>query len=99
MTAGFPRAVGIPIASTDGRRQPYVEASEPLWHDVREIVLCTYDDDAGSTLREDIGATFGKSRRKWVRYPKGCYDLPARCASLAREVSRRLFVEPSGWRT
>ena len=75
LVAGFPRSVGIPIASADGRRQPYVETSEPLWRDVREIILCTYDDDAGNTLREDIATAFGKSRCKWVRYPKGCHDL------------------------
>jgi twinkle protein len=75
LVAGFPRSVGIPIASADGRRQPHVETSEPLWREVREIVLCTYDDDAGNTLREDIATAFGKSRCKWVRYPKGCHDL------------------------
>jgi twinkle protein len=75
LVAGFPRSIGIPIASADGRRQPYVETSEPLWRDVREIILCTYDDDAGNTLREDIATAFGKSRCKWVRYPKGCHDL------------------------
>src|ERR1700722_4154613 len=61
LVAGFPRSVGAPIASADGRRQPYVEASEPLWRDVREIILCTYDDDAGNTLREDIATAFGRS--------------------------------------
>lgn len=75
LIAGFPKAVGIPIASADGRRQPYVETSEPLWRDAREIVLATYDDDAGNTLREDIATAFGRSRCKWVRYPKGCHDL------------------------
>ena len=59
LVAGFPRSVGIPIASADGRRQPYVETSEPLWRDAREIILCTYDDDAGNTLREDIATAFG----------------------------------------
>ncbi len=43
---------------------------------MKEIVLCTYDDDAGNALRQDVAAAFGKSRCKWVRYPKGCYDLP-----------------------
>ena len=75
LIAGFPRAVGVPIASADGRRAPYVEQSEPLWRDVREIILCTYDDDAGHTLREDLAHAFGRSRCKWVRYPKGCHDL------------------------
>jgi len=75
MMAGFRRAVGIPIASADGRRQPYIETSEALWRDVGVIILCTYDDDAGNTLREDIATAFGKSRCKWVRYPKGCHDL------------------------
>lgn len=76
LLAGFPRSIGIPIASADGRRQPYVEQSEALWKDVKEIILCTYDDDAGNALRQDVAAAFGKSRCKWVRYPKGCYDLP-----------------------
>jgi twinkle protein len=75
LVAGFPRSVGVPIASADGRRQPYVETSEPLWRDAREIILCTYDDDAGNTLREDIATAFGRSCCKWVRYPKGCHDL------------------------
>jgi twinkle protein len=75
LIAGFPRAVGVPIASPDGRRQPYVEQSEPLWRPVREIILATYDDDAGNTLREDLAHAFGRSRCKWVRYPKGCHDL------------------------
>jgi twinkle protein len=60
------------------RRWPppaYVETSEPLWRDVREIILCTYDDDAGNALREDVATAFGRSRCKWVRYPKGCHDL------------------------
>jgi twinkle protein len=75
LMAGYMRAVGVPIASADGRRQPYVETSEPLWRDVREIILCTYDDDAGSALRENLADAFGRSRCKWVRYPKGCHDL------------------------
>ena len=69
LISGFRRSVGIPIASADGRRQPYVEQSEPLWRDVREVIICTYDDDAGNTLREDVATAFGKSRCKWVRYP------------------------------
>ena len=42
---------------------------------MREIILCTYDDDAGNALREDVATAFGRSRCKWVRYPKGCHDL------------------------
>lgn len=75
LIAGFPRAVGVPIASADGRRQPYIENCESLWRDVREIIIATYDDDAGHTLREDIANAFGRNRCKWARYPKGCNEL------------------------
>ncbi len=76
LVAGFPRAVGTPIAHP-GRQLPYVEQSEPLWRDVREVVLCTYDDEHGHALRENLADAFGRSRCKWVRYPKGCHDLQA----------------------
>jgi twinkle protein len=75
LVAGFLRAVGAPIASAEGRRLSYVENSEPLWRDIREIVLCTYDDEAGNALRELLADAFGRNRCKWVRYPKGCHDL------------------------
>jgi twinkle protein len=74
LIAGFPRAVGVPMAS-GGRRQPSVEKIEPLWRNAKEIVLCTYGDDAGNALREDLATTFGRHLCKWVPYPKECHDL------------------------
>ena len=58
-----------------GRQMPYAEESEPLWRDAREIVICTYAENVGNTLRENLAALFGRNRCKWVTYPKECREL------------------------
>jgi len=71
--AGFPRSVGVPsnrehladLLARDGNR----------FERIPEIVLCVHDDEAGDTLREDLATALGRSRCRWVRYPKGCFGL------------------------
>lgn len=75
LASGFRRVVGVPVARADGRRVPCLEETEELWRDVRQFILCTYDDDAGAILRENIATVFGRARCKWVQYPRDCSTL------------------------
>lgn len=85
LLAGFRRSVAVPFAAVDGRRLPYVEESADLWRDAREVVICTYDDDNGHKLRDDIAQAFGRMRCKWVRYPEKCFDLASTLRATGKE--------------
>ena len=47
----------------------------PLIEDCKEIILCTDADTNGQVLRDDLAVRLGKTRCKFVTYPKGCKDL------------------------
>ena len=71
--AGFSRAIavpsgGVPIVTIVAKHGKAME-------EVREITLCTYADDYGDNLREDLAAALGRERCRWVKYPKGCMNL------------------------
>ena len=74
LVAGFPRSIAVPAERGEDLVRA-LQGFETAWKDAREIVLCTYADDAGNGLREVLASVFGRARCKWVRYPEGCYCL------------------------
>jgi twinkle protein len=70
---GHKRAVAVPI--TRGGLSAVVERYARGLENLREVILCTYDDETGDLLREDLAAALGRGRCRWVKYPKGCFDL------------------------
>jgi len=74
LMAGCSRSIAMPAAQGDGLLRAMANIEEG-WKDAREVVICTYDDDAGHTLREVLATAFGRARCKWARYPAGCYGL------------------------
>lgn len=78
---GFARVVSVPDGAPaqqvegDGAKYSYVNDARAALSSVREIILCTDADGPGINLLNDLAIRLGKSRCKWVRYPKGCKDL------------------------
>ena len=89
MQAGFPRVVSVPdgapaesIANdNDSRKYSYLLDAERDLKDVKEIILAVDTDPAGSNLLLDLGLRLGRTRCKWVRYPKAKGETPA-CKDL-----------------
>jgi twinkle protein len=85
MQAGFRRVISVPDgapAQEVGDRQTsskysYVtDSASAMGFDVaKEIILATDGDGPGTNLMNDLALRLGKSRCKWVRYPKDCKDL------------------------
>jgi twinkle protein len=74
LIAGFPRSIAIPTTPAASLLHHLMKFGL-AWQDEREIVVCTFADDAGNALREGLAAIFGRARCKWVRYPEGCRCL------------------------
>ena len=72
---------GAPSKSIDVERDgvsskySYLRDILPLIEDCKEIILCTDADTNGQVLRDDLAVRLGKTRCKFVTYPKGCKDL------------------------
>jgi twinkle protein len=73
LMAGYARTIAISPWPKEGAGAlvPYQMA----FQEVREVVICTYGDDAGNAQRERLASLFGRPRCKWVRYPDGCFSL------------------------
>jgi twinkle protein len=78
--AGFLRVVSVPNGAPADSGGAWAERYRFI-HEIaglagiNEIVLCADADIPGVNLREDLALILGRSRCKWVRYPKGCKDL------------------------
>lgn len=76
--SGFVRTMSVPNgapAQADTASLSYLDEVERELRDIPVIVLAVDSDDAGANLLHDISIRVGKSRCKWVKYPKGCKDL------------------------
>lgn len=81
--AGFLRTVSVPDGapaqpvgvSEHTAKYRFLDAMLPHLKAMPEIILATDGDGPGTALREDLALRIGKSRCKWVSYPKGCKDL------------------------
>lgn len=82
---GHQRTISVPDGAPaqeigegrDTSKYSYVTDSMPaMGFDVaKEIILATDGDGPGANLMNDLALRLGKSRCKWVRYPKDCKDL------------------------
>ena len=64
---------GAPMEQVQGEGTKYAYLDD-LPKDM-QLILAVDADNAGSNLLNDIALRVGKSRCKWVKYPKGCKDL------------------------
>jgi len=64
---------GAPMEQVQGEGSKYAYLDD-LPKDT-EVILAVDGDSAGNNLLNDIAIRIGKSRCKWVKYPKGCKDL------------------------
>ena len=80
---GFPRTVSVPDGAPaeaigdnmESQKYLFVRSAMKLLANCREIILATDSDGPGINLMNDLAIRLGKSRCKFVRYPKGCKDL------------------------
>lgn len=80
--SGYSRVVSVPdgapaktIEGNESKKYSYLEDIFPLLKECKEIIIAADGDQAGANLLHDLALRFGKSRCKWVPYPKGCKDL------------------------
>lgn len=82
---GFKRTVscpfGAPSQSIDvdrddvSNKYAFVRDMLPLLEECTEIILAVDGDGNGQVLRDDLAVRLGRTRCKFVQYPKGCKDL------------------------
>lgn len=78
---GFARVVsvpdGAPAKTIEGESQKYtyLEDLMKLIEDCKEIIIAADSDQAGANLLHDLALRLGKTRCKYVPYPKGCKDI------------------------
>lgn len=83
LQCGFPRTVSVPGGAPmeaigedkGGKKYAFLDAAEDVLKDAKEIILAVDGDGPGSNLLSDLALRLGKSRCRWVRYPKDCKDL------------------------
>lgn len=76
--SGYLRTVSVPNgapAQRDTASLKYLDEVEEILRKETVIILAVDDDEAGSNLLHDLSIRLGKSRCKWLKYPKGCKDL------------------------
>lgn len=80
--AGYLRTVSVPdgapaqeVGEKDSAKYTFLDNVPTALADVREIILATDSDDPGTNLMHDLALRLGRSRCKWLKYPKGCKDL------------------------
>ena len=82
---GFVRSISVPDGAPSKSIEPerdsvshkysYIRDIVELLEDCKEIILCTDGDTNGQVLRDDLAIRLGKTRCKFVSYPKNCKDL------------------------
>jgi twinkle protein len=80
---GFPRTMSVPDGAPaeaigdnkESQKYLFVRSAQKLLANCREIILATDGDGPGINLMNDLAIRLGRSRCKFVRYPKGCKDL------------------------
>jgi twinkle protein len=83
LQCGFARVMSVPDGApaeaigenAESVKYTFVEDAKKMLSDVREIILATDGDGPGINLMNDLALRLGRSRCKFVRYPKGCKDL------------------------
>lgn len=79
---GYMRCISVPngappanSGNRSGSRYEYLDDVLDLIEDCKEIILATDDDPPGRALMDGLSLRLGKSRCKWLKYPKDCKDL------------------------
>lgn len=79
---GFLRVISVPdgapasaLGEGSQKKYSYLDEVMGLVGDCKEIILAVDSDGPGANLLHDLSLRFGKSRCKWLPYPKGCKDL------------------------
>lgn len=82
LQSGYPRCISVPdgapavqLGEGAQKKYSYLDDVLALTNDCREIILAVDNDGPGANLLHDLSLRFGKSRCKWIPYPKGCKDL------------------------
>lgn len=74
--AGFVRTISVPNGAPSGKDTASLGyLDEPDLKDVRQVIICSDNDEKGANLLHDLSTRLGKARCKWVEYPDGCKDL------------------------
>jgi len=94
LIAGLRRSVAVPATRT-GLRDLIDRYADKL-ESVREVIICTHGDEAGDTLREDLASALGRGRCRWVKYPKGCFNL-AQALRQHREKGVQETIKRAQW--
>jgi twinkle protein len=80
---GHVRTVSVPDgapatphgADEGGKKYSYLDEFRAALRDCSEIILAVDSDGPGTNLLNDLALRLGRSKCKWVKYPKGCKDL------------------------
>ena len=78
IVVGYKRVMSIPDGApseqTEAPQTKYDYLERVNWENASQVILAVDNDGPGQALREDLAIRIGKSRCKWVRWPKGCKD-------------------------
>lgn len=79
---GFPRTISVPdgapatkVGDKESAKYDYLDDLMKLLQGCKEIIIAADGDAVGANLLHDLSIRLGRSRCKWVKYPKDCKDL------------------------
>jgi len=95
--AGIYSVVSVPNGASKGnQKMEYLDNCWELFEDKEKIVLFTDNDEAGYSLRDELGRRFGFERCYKVNYPEGCKDANEMLIQFGAETLKRICenIEP-----
>lgn len=89
--AGVHEVVSVPNGASKGnQKMEYLDNCWELFEDKTEIVLFVDNDEAGYSLRQELGRRFGFERCLKVNYPEGCKDANEILIQYGKETLKNI---------
>jgi twinkle protein len=96
--SGIYNVVSVPNGASMGNQKcEYVDNSWEMFESAKRIVLAVDNDNAGTSLREELARRLGKEKCYTVNYPDGCKDANEVLLKLGKESVKKLIQEKKEW--
>jgi twinkle protein len=96
--SGIYNAVSVPNGASKGNQKlEYLDNCWQYFEGMEKIVICVDGDEAGNSLKEELGRRLGKIRCSVVTYPEGCKDANEVLVKYGKESVKQMIEEAKDW--
>lgn len=95
---GIYNVVSVPNGAAKGSQKlEYLDNCWQYFEDKQRIIIAVDSDEAGASLKEELGRRLGKNRCATVTYPDGCKDVNEVLLKHGREAVQGVIQNAKDW--